>query len=130
MIRFENKTITLPITEIVPKNSYFDYEAKYKEGMSEEITPARISAETTAKCKKISSELYENLNCKGMVRMDYIISNQSHISNLKSPDILYLLDINTVPGLSEASLIPKQAATEGINMKDFYNMVIDEALNS
>jgi D-alanine-D-alanine ligase len=130
MIKHKKKIIAFPITEIVPKNDYFDYEAKYAEGKSEEITPARISKKIESKCKRQSVKLYKELGCKGMVRMDYIIKNIPHstVQSLKNKEILYLLDINTVPGLSEASLIPKQATTAGIALKQLYNMVIDQAL--
>ncbi len=126
MIKQKNKIIAFPITEIVPKNDYFDYEAKYAEGKSEEITPARISKEIENQCKKLSKKLYDKLGCKGMVRMDYII--QRTTNNEQRTTKLFLLDINTVPGLSEASLIPKQAITAGITLKQLYNIVIDEAL--
>jgi D-alanine-D-alanine ligase len=127
VIKSKNKIIALPITEIVPKNDYFDYEAKYAKGKSEEITPARIEKEVEVECKRVSMMIYERLGCKGMVRMDYII-NKLKVKNekLKINYKMYLLDINTVPGLSEASLIPKQAKEAGISLKELYNLVINQ----
>jgi D-alanine-D-alanine ligase len=132
MIRKNEKIIALPLTEVVPKNSFFDYEAKYKNGKSEEITPARVSKNVEDECKRVSIMLYTRLKCKGMVRMDYIVNEQLTMSNEqlnKNKFELYLLDINTVPGLSEASIVPKQAKVAGISLSELYNIVINEALN-
>jgi D-alanine-D-alanine ligase len=118
VVKSINEIIVLPITEIVPKTEFFDWEAKYK-GASEEITPARISKEIEIECKRISLELYKKLNCSGMSRFDYIISNGK----------LFFLEVNTVPGLSESSIVPQQAKAIGISAKELYTMVIDEALN-
>ena len=118
MIRKNNKIIALPLTEVIANAGIFDYEAKYEKGKSQEITPARVSKPVEDECKRMSALLFEKLNCKGMVRMDYIVNKQK----------LFLLDINTVPGLSEASIVPKQAACAGITLKELYNIVINEAL--
>ena len=118
MIRKNNKIIALPLTEVIANAGIFDYEAKYEKGKSQEITPARVSKPVEDECKRMSALLFEKLNCKGMVRMDYIVNKQK----------LFLLDINTVPGLSEASIVPTQAACAGITLKELYNIVINEAL--
>jgi D-alanine-D-alanine ligase len=110
------KEIVFPITEIVSENEYFDYEAKYQ-GKSKEITPARISAKVEEKCKELSSRIYDLIPCKGIVRIDYIIAN----------DIPYLLEINTTPGMSEESIIPKQVKVAGLNMREVLGWVIEEA---
>ncbi len=111
--------IVLPVTEIVSPNEFFDYEAKYT-GLSDEITPARLSEEQTLQCQAISAQVYEILNCKGVVRIDYILSN----------DEFYFLEVNTVPGMTEESIIPKQVACFGMEMPEFIDLLIDEALTN
>lgn len=119
VFKTDDKDIIFPITEIVPANKFFDTDAKYNEGKSEEITPARISEKIEKECKKLTSEIYDALNCKGISRVDYIIKD----------DKLYFLEINTVPGMSHASIIPKQAASLGIEMKELFTMVIEDAVS-
>jgi D-alanine-D-alanine ligase len=118
VIRYKGKLIVLPITEIVPKKEFFDYEAKYTKGMSNEITPARISEEMEIRCKTTSAMLYEKLNCKGVVRFDYIMTKND----------LYFLEVNTVPGMSEASIIPQQAKFFGYTIGEFFTMMVEDAL--
>ncbi len=113
-----NKTILLPVTEIVPKNEFFDYEAKYTPGMSEEITPAHIPDHVRNECHRLSKLVYETLGCKGIVRVDYIIRDNKP----------YFLELNTVPGMSEASIIPQQAKVYGIGMTELLTMVIKDSL--
>ncbi len=117
VIKTRNKTLILPVTEIVPKNEFFDYGAKY-ENEVEEITPARIPDELADHIQSVSSEIYDRLNCRGIVRMDYIYGNKK----------LYFLEVNTVPGMSEASIIPQQVAAMGLAMKDVFTMVIQDAM--
>ena len=145
MIRKNGKIIALPLTEVVPKTEFFDYVAKYSKGKSEEITPARVSKEVENECKRLSMMIYDKLNCKGMVRMDYIVRHKTQDTRSKTKDEkqktlalipsqegnkfeLYLLDINTVPGLSSASIIPQQARVAGIKLSELYNIVINEAI--
>lgn len=111
--------ITLPFTEIVTQNEFFDFEAKYQ-GKSEEITPAVCSDEVSKKVRQAASGIYKVFNCRGVVRMDFIYSETEQVP--------YLLEINTVPGQSEASIIPQQVAAMGLSLKEFYSMLIDEAL--
>jgi D-alanine-D-alanine ligase len=118
VMRYKEEMIVFPITEVVSKKAFFDYEAKYTQGMSEEITPARIPEEIEKKCKLLSCMIYNKFNCKGVVRMDYIVSRNE----------LYFLEVNTVPGLSEASIIPKQAAEFGIPIKKLFSMMIEDAI--
>lgn len=118
VIRSKGEYIAFPITEIVSKTEFFDYKAKYTTGMSDEITPARISKEIELQCKEMSLNLYKKLNCKGVVRFDYILSNNK----------LYFLEVNTVPGQSENSIVPQQARAMGMSIKELYSRLIDEAL--
>lgn len=115
-----NGNITVfPITEIVSKKEFFDVEAKYQAGISEEITPARISNTLRTDCETLSTAIYKHLNCRGIVRIDYIVRNAQ----------LYFLEVNTVPGMSPASIIPKQLATMGLSVKELYTGLIEEAIN-
>jgi len=104
-----------PLTEIVTKNEFFDYEAKYT-GKSDEITPARISNLLTEKCKEISSQIYNILNCKGIVRIDYILNK----------DDFYFLEINTVPGMTQESLVPQQIEASEHSIKEIIDTIISK----
>lgn len=107
-----NGSITaLEITEIVPKNEFFDYESKYS-GLSEEITPARIPEATAKTIKQQTEFVYRKLNLNGLARVDFIIQ--------KTSGIPYLIEVNTVPGLSSESILPKQAAYLGIELRDLF----------
>jgi len=117
VLKTKKKTFILPVTEIVPKNEFFDYEAKYSPGMSEEITPARIPDFVRDECHKLSLAVYEFLGCKGLVRVDYIVRDNK----------LYFLEINTIPGMSEASIVPKQVKAYGIAMKDLLTCIIEDS---
>ena len=110
--------IALPMTEIIPKREFFDYIAKYTQGMSEEITPARIPEYVQKKCKETSLELFKKFNCKGVARFDFIIKN----------NVPYFLEVNTIPGLSSASIVPKQAEAMGFSLKDFFNILIENVV--
>ncbi len=118
IIQSGSKNITFPITEIVSAKEFFDYEAKYTEGMADEIVPARISEDISDKCKRLSEFLYDKLNCKGLVRFDYIYKN----------DVFYYLEVNTVPGLSEGSIVPKMAKALGMSLEELYDMMIQGIL--
>jgi D-alanine-D-alanine ligase len=113
--------ITLPFTEIIPEKEFFDYEAKY-EGKSHEVTPADCDERMAEKVRSTARRVYEIFNCRGIVRMDFIYN--------ESVDEPYLLEINTVPGQSEASIVPQQVRANGWNLKDFYSALIEEALES
>jgi D-alanine-D-alanine ligase len=114
-----NGIVPLPITEIVTDNGFFDFDAKYK-GESNEITPADLSLELTNKVKTVTQEIFDLLDLKGIARADYIIQG----------DEPYLIEINTVPGMSGASLIPQMAEHDGIDLKDLLNDVMEVALLS
>jgi D-alanine-D-alanine ligase len=98
------------------KNEFFDYEAKYSGGKSEEITPAQISQELTEKIQSLSSEISSLLGCRGIVRVDFIVVNGNP----------FFLEINTVPGMTKESLIPQQAAAASIPLKELYSMVVED----
>ncbi|MBC7848486.1 MAG: D-alanine--D-alanine ligase [Chitinophagaceae bacterium] len=112
--------VVLPITEIITKKDFFDYEAKYQ-GLSEEITPAKIDDQMTGAIRDTAQRVYEVFNCRGVVRIDFIFNEKK-----KQP---YILEINTVPGQSEASIIPQQVQIMGLSLKDFYSSLIEEALS-
>ena len=119
VISYKGKTKVLPITEIVSENDFFDYEAKY-EGKSQEITPARISDDYATKVKLEAKKIYETLGMKGFSRSEFIFKN----------DEPYLLEVNTVPGLTNESILPQQAAAAGISMMDLFDNAIEEALKN
>jgi len=118
VVKFHDFPLALPITEVISKKEFFDYEAKYTKGMSEEITPADIPESISELCQSISRILYNELNCRGVVRFDYIW-NDIH---------LYFLEVNTVPGLSPASIVPQQAKAAGISLKELFTGMIRAAL--
>ena len=112
--------IVLPITEVQSKKDFFDYEAKY-EGMSEETTPAVVDESIAKKIRETAKKVYEVFNCRGVVRIDFIYNESS-----QKP---YILEINTVPGQSEASIVPQQVQVMGWTLKDFYSALIEDALS-
>ncbi len=116
VVKTKSKSLILPVTEILSKNEFFDYEAKYTSGKSEEVTPADLSEELTDRIQQLSSQIYDLLGCKGIVRVDFIIVGNEP----------YFLEINTVPGMSAESLIPQQARSAGIKLEDLYSSVIED----
>ena len=116
VINWQGKTTVLPITEIVSENDFFDYEAKYL-GKSSEITPARISPEMTHKIGNLAKRAYDVLKMKGFSRSEFIIVN----------DDAFMLEMNTIPGLTTESLIPQQARAAGISLTDLFTNAILEA---
>ena len=116
VVKVKDRAIILPVTEIVSKNEFFDYEAKYTPGMSEEITPARLSKEVTAEIQKLSSEIYDHLGCSGIVRIDFIIIDNKP----------WFLEVNTVPGMTVESLVPQQAKVYGLPLEELYSIVIED----
>jgi D-alanine-D-alanine ligase len=116
VVKTKNKAIVLPVTEIISKNEFFDYEAKYTPGKSDEVTPADMPAVVTDEIQRLSSLVYDLLGCKGIVRIDFIVIGQKP----------YFLEINTVPGMTEESLVPKQAVAAGIPLEELYSMVVED----
>jgi D-alanine-D-alanine ligase len=118
VIKYKGETTVLPITEIVSDNDFFDYKAKYL-GESKEITPARISKEQEEKVNKVAKQVYDLLKMTGFSRSEYIFKDGEP----------HLLEVNTVPGLTKASILPQQAAAAGISLKELFENAIEEALN-
>ena len=119
VIKLKTDIVVLPITEIISNNAFFDFKAKY-EGESKEITPANISKEMSDKLVNTSKYIYDTFDCKGVVRIDYIYSNI-----LDAP---VMLEINFLQGQTKQSIIPQQVCSMGWNLKDFYSMIIENAL--
>jgi len=113
VIKWKGKVMALPITEIVSQKEFFDFEAKYQ-GQSEEITPARIEKEIYARVQANSEAIYTSLDCGGMIRVDYIIRGED----------IFVIEVNTTPGFSEASIIPQQAGVKGISKTELISAVI------
>lgn len=106
----------LPVTEIIPDNEFFDYEAKYL-GASQEICPAAISPELSERIIDMSHKIFRHLGCKGFVRIDYIIRDQE----------IFFLELNSVPGMTEMSLVPQQIRAAGFTIKEFLNHLLSKA---
>ena len=114
----EGQIVSMPVTEIISKKEYFDFEAKYKKGLAEEIVPAEVSRHNSERCREMSQLLYEKLNCKGVVRFDYIFTGK----------IFYFLEVNTVPGLSKASIVPRMARAQGWTFRELITRLITEVV--
>ncbi|MGB0185446.1 MAG: D-alanine--D-alanine ligase [Flavobacteriaceae bacterium] len=117
VLRYKGEVTVLPITEIVSENDFFDYEAKYL-GKSEEITPARLSKVQEENVKHMAKKIYEVLNMDGFSRSEFIFKG----------DTPYFLEMNTVPGLTEESILPQQAACAGISLAELFTNAIEEAM--
>ena len=111
----KDKQVVFPVTEVVTKNEFFDYDAKYN-GQVEEITPARIPAEQAERAQKLTSAIYDIMHCRGIIRIDYIISPEGDIT---------MLEINTTPGMTQTSFIPQQVRAAGLNMGDVLTDIIE-----
>ena len=116
IFRKKDKLIILPVTEIISKKEFFDYEAKYDSDLVEEVVPAQIPDEVTKQCKETSAFLYEKLNCKGVVRVDYIFTESG----------LNFLEVNTVPGMTEESIIPKMVKAHGMSLDELFSIITEE----
>ncbi|MCF8377974.1 MAG: D-alanine--D-alanine ligase [Bacteroidales bacterium] len=119
LLKTKSEKFIFPITEIVSKNDFFDFEAKYKKGMSDEITPARIPEEINIQAQSIASDIYDQLNCKGIVRIDFILKGSQ----------LFFLELNSVPGMSKESIIPKQIRSLNLKVEDILLKIINEVEN-
>lgn len=117
VITAHGKVSALPMTEIRSKSEFFDYKAKY-EGNSQEITPAEISADLTNRIQRTSEQIYKQLDFKGMCRVDYIIVGNDY----------YMLEVNSIPGLSEGSLVPQQAQAAGYTLEQLFDMSLEECM--
>jgi len=115
-----NKKTVLPVTEVVSKNEFFDFEAKYTASKVEEITPARISKALTEEVQSLTAKIYDLLEAKGIIRVDYIISPQGEVQ---------LLEVNTTPGMTATSFIPQQIKAAGLNVREVMTEIIDNEIN-
>lgn len=120
LFRKGEQIITLPITEIRSSKEFFDFEAKYTPGVSREITPAEITDRTASLIQETAKKLYGALNCRGIVRMDFILEEQTNQ--------LFFLEANTMPGQSENSIVPQQVKAAGMSLTEFYGILIEECL--
>ncbi|MGN0007896.1 MAG: D-alanine--D-alanine ligase [Alistipes sp.] len=109
------KEYVFPVTEIVPEHDFFDYESKYEQGMSEEITPARISDDVRQKLNRMSLAAYRACRCRGIVRVDFIVTEAGEP---------YMIEINSIPGMSGGSIVPKQVRAMGMTLGELYDIII------
>ena len=117
----KNKAVAFPITEVVTSNEFFDYDAKYN-GQVDEITPARIPDDVRDKVQALTLKIYDILGCKGIIRVDYILTEGWTIN---------LLEVNTTPGMTATSFIPQQIRAAGLDIKEVLSDIIeDQLLNS
>lgn len=119
VFKTKGKIIPLPLTEVISKKDFFDYEAKY-EGASTEVTPAKLDEVVADKIRNTAKKIYAVLNCRGVVRIDFIYNEEKGLP--------YMLEVNTVPGQSEASIVPMQVKAMGWSLKEFYTKLVEEAL--
>lgn len=119
VFKTKGKIIALPITEVISKNNFFDFEAKYK-GASNEVTPAEVSESIAEKVRTEATKIYQIFNCRGVVRIDFIYNEEKGVP--------FMLEINTIPGQTEASLVPQQIKVYGWNLKELYTALLEECL--
>ena len=120
VFKTKGKVVCLPMTEIISKNDFFDFEAKY-EGKSEEVTPAKATEKITFQINQTAEKIYRVFNCKGIVRIDFIYD--------EAKEVPYMLEINTVPGQSAASIVPQQVKAMNSTLKEFYSLLLEECLS-
>lgn len=120
LVRTGSELTIFPVTEVLPKNEFFDFEAKYTPGGAEEITPARLPQDLFKKCQNLSAQIYDWCGCEGIVRVDYILKGED----------FYFLEINTTPGMTETSFIPQQINAMGSSLKKILTMIIRDRLTS
>lgn len=119
MYKTREKTVSFPLTEVVSANEFFDYDAKYN-GQVQEITPARLSPEMTAEIQRQTARYYDVLGCKGIVRIDYIITEDG---------VPHVLEANTTPGMTPTSFIPQQVRAAGLDIRDVMTDIIEDGLS-
>ena len=120
VFRAKGEVIVLPITEVVAHKEFFDFEAKYG-GKSSETTPAQLPEEWKSKLEEVAKKIYMVFNCRGVVRIDFIYNEQQN-----KP---YMLEVNSIPGQSDASVVPQQVRAKGWDLKEFYTQLVEEALS-
>lgn len=120
VFRSKGEIITLPFTEVRSKKEFFDFEAKYTAGLNEETTPAIVDEAIAEKVRAAAKRIYQAFNCRGIIRIDFIYN--------EAKGEPFMLEVNTVPGQSEASIVPQQLKVFGWTLKQFYSALIEEAL--
>ncbi|MDP3915197.1 MAG: D-alanine--D-alanine ligase [Bacteroidota bacterium] len=120
LVKLSDQELIFPVTEVIPQNEFFDFDAKYTAGKTDEITPARISPELTQKIQQLSSRIYDLCDCSGIVRIDYILKNGE----------FYFLEVNTTPGMTATSFVPQQIAAMDRKLGDVLGLIIEDELNS
>lgn len=118
LVKIKNKKMVFPVTEVLPKNEFFDFEAKYTPGAAIEITPARLPAPLFEKCQNISMEIYDLCQCDGIVRIDYILKDNE----------FYFLEVNTTPGMTATSFIPQQINAMGLTLGEIITQIIEDKI--
>ena len=118
LVKLSDQELIFPVTEVIPQNEFFDFEAKYTAGKTDEITPARISPELTQKIQQLSSHIYDLCDCSGIVRIDYILKDNE----------FYFLEVNTTPGMTATSFIPQQIAAMDRKLGDVLGLIIEDKL--
>lgn len=118
LVKLSDQEILFPVTEVIPQNEFFDFEAKYTVGKTDEITPARISPELTSKIQQLSSRIYDLCDCSGIVRVDYILKDGE----------FYFLEVNTTPGMTATSFVPQQIAAMNRKLGDILGLIIEDKL--
>jgi D-alanine-D-alanine ligase len=118
LVKLRNKTLIFPVTEVIPKNEFFDFEAKYTPGAAQEITPARLPEDLYEKCQQLASRVYDLCQCSGIARVDFILKQNE----------FYFLEINTTPGMTETSFIPQQIQAMKMRLMDIITLIIEEKL--
>lgn len=120
VFKTKGKIVVLPTTEVKTKNEFFDFDAKYTPGVTEEITPGDMSEEEKARVEQVVADVYQKLNCRGIVRIDYFLEHHT--------GKFYFIEINTIPGQTATSFIPQQVAAMGMKLQDFYTQVLEETI--
>ena len=120
VVKLDGKVTVLPATEVETAKEFFDFEAKYTPGVATETTPAPIRAETKKRVEEIATAIYMKLNCRGVVRIDFILTGDE--------GDFYFIEINTIPGQTATSFIPQQVAASGMKLSDFYTKLIKETI--
>ncbi len=119
LYKTKQESVIFPLTEVISKNEFFDFEAKYDATKAEEITPARLDTKVRDRIQSISSLIYDILGCKGIVRIDYILSDNK----------IFMLEVNTTPGMTVTSFIPQQIRAAGLDIKTVFNSIIEDAMS-
>jgi D-alanine-D-alanine ligase len=118
LARLKGELVIFPVTEVLPKNEFFDFEAKYTPGATDEITPARLPENLFSECQQLSARIYDWCGCEGIVRIDYILNNGE----------FYFLEANTTPGMTATSFIPQQIAAMGKTLGEVLTDIIQDRL--